>query len=113
MRRGKLLVGLAIAATVSFCGFAEIQERRAITFIDSFRPLLEQYHAEHGRYPAALPKEWYPSGDLPALVRPDFYLVFDDGKGYLMRFVNPVRLPFDDVVAFQSDIGHWSSWDGY
>ena len=108
-----VVLGLLTVATASLCGLAEIRERRAIAFIDSFRPHLEQYHAEHGRYPEVLPKEWYPPGQLPALVRPDFYLVFDDGQGYLMRFVNPIRLPYDNVVAFQSDIGHWSSWDGY
>jgi hypothetical protein len=113
LRRSLAAVALGLAATALYCGVSEYREREARVFCDSFVPLLTQYHAENGRYPEALLPEWYPVSGRPALIRPDFYLTFDDGQQFLMRFVNPQRPPFDNVVAYQSDIGHWASWDGY
>jgi len=75
--------------------------------------LLARHYAEHGHYPEALPPEWYPDSGLPNVVRPDFYVTFSERQGFLLRFVNPQRPAFDNVVAYQSDIGQWASWDGY
>jgi hypothetical protein len=112
----KRVLGLLAALVVgagSYLSYSEYREREARAFCDSFQPLLAQYHAANGRYPDTLPRDWYPQNDLPDLVRPDFYVSFSNGQGFLMRFVNPMRPPSDNVVAYQSDIGHWATWDGY
>ena len=113
MRRFGAAVVAAVAVAGLYCGVSEFREREARAFCDSLRPLLARYYAEHGQYPESLPPEWYRLSDLPNLVRPDFYLTFSNGQAFLMRFVNPQRPSFDNVVAYQSDIGHWASWDGY
>jgi hypothetical protein len=39
-----------------------------------------------------------------------------NGQQFLVRFRDPrfdPRFFFNDIVAYQSNIGHWAQWDGY
>jgi len=95
---------------------AQLRHDAAHEFIEALIPRLDAHKANAGVYPDAIPVEWYGGGSLPELLRPDFYMTFDDGQEYLMRFQDPRSDPrfwWNDVVAYQSNIGHWAQWDGY
>lgn len=95
---------------------ADSRHQEARRFIEQFIPKLEEYKVLNGHYPERIPPDWHTGQSFPELVRRDFYLSFADGQKYVIRFQDPrddPRFWFDDIIAYQSDIGHWSSWDGY
>jgi hypothetical protein len=95
---------------------AEWRIEEATAFIDALVPRLRAFKRENGRYPETIPAEWYDGQPLPWALRPDFYLRSADEQEFLMRFRDPRSDPrfwFIDIIAFQSDIGHWDRWDGY
>jgi hypothetical protein len=92
---------------------AEVQE--AFAFLSAIIVKLDNYRTENGVYPASISADWY-AGTLPKLLQPDFYVVYDEGKRYLLRFRDPrfdPRFWWAYVYGYQSDIRRWEQYDGY
>ena len=68
---------------------AQLHHDAAREFIEALIPRLDAHKASAGVYPDSIPVEWYGGRSLPELLRPDFYMTFDDGQEYLMRFQDP------------------------
>jgi hypothetical protein len=117
-RRSTIAALLAVVALV--LGYrerrAQLRNDAAREFIEALIPRLDAHKVSAGVYPEAIPLEWYDRRSLPELLRPDFYMTFEDGQEYLMRFQDPRSDPrfwWGDIVAHQSNIGYWAQWDGY
>jgi hypothetical protein len=110
---------IALSSATVACGAhkADRRNREAREFIEALVPKLHAYSAENGLYPEAIPSDWYSDRAFPKLLRTDFYMTFNSGQEFLMRFRDQrwwdPRFCHNDIVAYQSDIGHWAQWDGY
>lgn len=111
-----MLVVLVVTAIAYLEHQSDLRNKEARLFIESLIPRLQGYKSAHGRYPEAIPNKWHNDRLIPGLLRRDFFLTFDNGHEFLMRFRDPrvdPRFWWNDIVAYQSNIGHWAQWDGY